>query len=186
MPPAETAQPLELPKAGAAEPELTRGEAQKPLELPSGATLQPKAPLSEEIGRYTVKPSGTWKVKLPDGTERTFTYENDAQQVAQKHPGATVEPTGNWSAGRMIDGAWNGHSFATREEAVAQARKWTSTEPVPAKTKPSAPTTKSRTRQPKKLLEANAITDFQKGRDVVIRKGDRTFVHDTQGRACRH
>ena len=181
LPPAETARPLDLPKAGAAEPELTRGEAQKLQELPSGATLQPKAPLSEEIGRYTIKPSGTWKVKLPDGTERTFSYENDAQQVAQKHLGATVAPTGNWSAGRMIAGAWNGHSFATREEAVAQARKWTSTEPVPAKTKPSLPTTKSPTRQPKKLLEASAITDFQRGRDVIIRKGDRTFVHDTQG-----
>jgi N12 class adenine-specific DNA methylase len=177
--------PLELPSESI--PEKGQAEtlelpAREPSTNPPSIVARTEAPtsVSETIGNYTVRPSGTWRVKLPDGTIRTFSYENDAQDVAQRHPGATVEPTRNWSVGRMVDGAWNGRSFATKEEAIAQAQKWASETTAPS-VKPSITEKKPSTHKTKNLLEANAVADFQPGSDVVIRKGDQTFVHDTKG-----
>jgi hypothetical protein len=130
------------------------------------------------IGKYTVRPSYTWKVTKPDGTIQTFSSEIDAKKLAMTHPDYRAEPTGNWVAGRMIDGAFNGTQFVTREEAIAQANKWSGNEPTATKPIAEKPIP---TKKVKQLPSVNSISDFDVSKDKVVREGNRTFVVDTSG-----
>ena len=64
--------------------------------------------------------------------------------------GGTAQPTLQWTAGRNIDGSWNGKSFKTREEADSQAKAWEKETPREKKLPERAEETQKRDRRPTK------------------------------------
>ncbi len=75
------------------------------------------------------------------------------------------------------------------EQLQSQEKYWLKQEAKPSKpiaTKPVAkapePTAPRRTR---KLMTAGSVSDFEAGRDKVVREGDRTFIVDTRGERAK-
>ena len=152
------------------------------------------AQASEEFGPLTVSPRVIWMVT--GGTSqggRSFEFKEDARAVASKN-GGEVEPSLYWSTWRWQEGSRIGHSFKTRDEAVASAKRWaaedaarkasweagrqkaTAAEAAQSTGKPQA-----KPRKAKPGITAQGISDFRQGIDRVERRGDSAYVVDTEG-----
>ncbi|MFH1110977.1 MAG: hypothetical protein V1790_17530 [Planctomycetota bacterium] len=125
-------------------------------------------------GVYTVNrwPDGQYQVKhFSRGLNSTF---------GSNFP--TLEEARNTVA------VWNkNHAEYAAYDAKAKAERQAAREST-VKPEPVAPSARPAAKPParsKKLMRADQISDFEVGRDEVVREGDRAFVVDTRGERAR-